>query len=268
MAQVDAALEHGQRHQREQAEGQASFFDLLPPAAPAAAAEATALVPEWDDEQRLAFEKEVLGFYVSGHPLARYRRHIERLDVTAAGELAAKAPGSPIRLIGHVLALKETTTRRGSQMAFLTLEDMEGTVEVTVFPELFRSVASRLRSREPVLIRGRLDESDKGRVVLAEDVRGLDEILAEPPSALSAGAPHACRLRLPAESVPGALGTLSRLCEEHAGPVPLFVHVLLLGEEVVLRSRTLRVRAESPFVTAVEAILGPGSVIVDEAVSA
>ena len=137
-------------------------------------------MPEWEDDQRLAFEKDVLGFYVSGHPLARYRRHVEALDVTSSGELAAKAAGSPVRLIGHVIELKETTTKRGNQMAFLTLEDMEGTVEVTVFPEPFKAAASRLRSREPVLIRGRLDDSDKGRVVLAEEVRALDEVLREP----------------------------------------------------------------------------------------
>src|SRR5262249_2595287 len=65
MLALDAALESGQRQQRDREEGQASFFDLLPP--PATPAAVTPSVPEWDDDQRLAFEKEVLGFYVSGH---------------------------------------------------------------------------------------------------------------------------------------------------------------------------------------------------------
>src|SRR5262245_41349423 len=74
LAHVEGALEAGQRQQRDRAEGQASFFDLLPAPAPARARpEAVAVMPEWDDDQRLAFEKEVLGFYVSGHPLSRYR---------------------------------------------------------------------------------------------------------------------------------------------------------------------------------------------------
>jgi DNA polymerase-3 subunit alpha len=268
MAQVDAALEQGQRQQRERSEGQASFFDLLPAAPPPPALAATALLPEWDDDQRLAFEKDVLGFYVSGHPLSRYRSRIEALDVTSSGELAAKATGTPVRLVGHVLELKETTTKRGNQMAFLTLEDMDGTVEVTVFPEPFKAAASRLRAREPVLIRGRLDESDKGRVVLAEDVRGLEEILREPPPrAAGEAVPRACRLRLPAEA--GAvLNPLGRLCAEHAGPVPLFVHVILAEQEVVLRSRLFRVSAGPAFVTAVEALLGQGAVVVDHAGSA
>jgi DNA polymerase-3 subunit alpha len=266
MAQVDAALEQGQRQQRERAEGQSSFFDLLPAAPPASPLATAALVPEWADDQRLAFEKEVLGFYVSGHPLARYLGRIEGLEVTWTGRLAAKAPGSPVRLVGHVLELKETTTKRGNQMAFLTLEDMEGTVEVTVFPEPFKAAASRLRSREPILIRGRLDESDKGRVVLAEEVRALEELLREP---LGSGpgevAPHACRLRLLAEAAPAALPALGRLCGEHAGPVPVFVHLLLGEQEVVLRSRAYHVSAAPGFVAAAEAILGPGAVILDHA---
>jgi DNA polymerase III alpha subunit len=112
---------------------------------------------------------------------------------SASAELAAKVAGAPVRLIGHVLALKETTTRRGSQMAFLTLEDMEGTVEVTVFPELFKAAASRLRSREAVLIRGRLDESDKGRVVWPRRC-GVSTVCTSP--SRPGRTPPACRLRI------------------------------------------------------------------------
>ena len=266
MAQVDGALEHGQRQQRERAEGQASFFDLLPAAPATPVLDATASIPEWEDDQRLAFEKDVLGFYVSGHPLARYRSRIEAIDVTSSAALAAKAAGTPVRLVGHVLELKETTTKRGSQMAFLTLEDMDGTVDVTVFPEPFKAGATRLRSREPVLIRGRLDESDKGRVVLAEEVWTLEEGLRElPRRGTGQAAPHACRLRVPGEAARIVLTDLGRLCAEHAGSVPVFVHVLLAEQEVVLRSRLFRVSAAPAFVAAVEALLGAGAVVVDHA---
>src|SRR3989454_848928 len=96
--------------------------------------EAVGPVPEWDADQRLAFEKEVLGFYVSGHPLARYQPLVESLGITRSGELVAKSPGSRVLLFGQVVALKETSTKSGNRMAFLTLEDMDGTVEVTIFP--------------------------------------------------------------------------------------------------------------------------------------
>ena len=102
-------------------------------------------MPEWDDDQRLAYEKEVLGFYVSGHPLAQYAGLMESLGVTTAADLAAKGHGAKVTLVGHVAALKETATKSGNRMAFLTLEDMTGTVEVTVFPEPFKAAANACR---------------------------------------------------------------------------------------------------------------------------
>jgi hypothetical protein len=120
-----------------------------------------------------------------------------------------------------------------------------------------------------VLIRGRLDESDKGRVVLAEEVRALAEVLREPTRRSDGeGMLHACRLRIPADAAGAALTALGRLCAEHAGAVPLFVHVLLADQEVVLRSRAFHVSAAPPFVAAVEAVLGHCAVTVDHAGSA
>src|SRR5204863_337041 len=151
LATADAALEGGQRKQRDRAEGQASFFDLLPAGAPAPSAAATETTPEWEPDQRLAFEKEVLGFYVSGHPLARFRSVVESLGLTTTAELAAKGHAARVLLFGHAAGLKETSTKSGNRMAFFTLEDMDGTVEVTVFPEPYRAAAACLHSREPLL---------------------------------------------------------------------------------------------------------------------
>src|SRR5947207_622220 len=162
MAGVDTALETGQRQQREKAEGQASFFDLLPTPVAAPKAEPIALVAEWDSDQRLEFEKEVLGFYISGHQLARYASMVESFGITSTSEIAAKSAGARVLLFGQVAALKETATKSGSRMAFVTLEDMVGTVEVTVFPEPFKAAAEHLRGRQPVLVRGRIDDADKG----------------------------------------------------------------------------------------------------------
>src|SRR4029453_6930685 len=98
-------------------------------------------------------------------------------------------------------ALKETSTKGGNRMAFFTLEDMEGTVEVTVFPEPFKTGATCVRSGGAVLVRGRVDDGDKGRVVLAEDVRPLEQALAEsagrPRPGAGAVEPSASRARTP-----------------------------------------------------------------------
>src|SRR5205085_9965702 len=167
LAQTDAALEAGQRVQRDRIEGQASFFDtLIPPAAAPAHREPAEIVPEWPDDQRLAYEKEVLGFYVSGHPLAQYASVIDSLGVTTSADLATRSHGARVTLLGHVAALKETATKSGNRMAFVTLEDMAGAVEVTVFPAPFKAAAPFLRSRQPLVGRGRGDVGGEGRGVL------------------------------------------------------------------------------------------------------
>ncbi len=270
MTTVDAALEAGQRRQRERVEGQASFFDLLPAALPAPKAEPVAVVPEWDADERLAFEKEVLGFYISGHPLARYGSVVESLGITAIADLAAKGPGSRVLLFGQVAALKETSTKSGNRMAFLTLEDMNGSVEVTVFPEPFKAAAEYLRSREPLLIRGRLDDSDRGRVVLAEDVRPLAQALHEGAArGAPAGEPHALRIRLrPGEDAEQVLAAVKTLCADHRGPVPLFLHLLLATQEVVVRARALAVNPSPELLKKLDELLGPAASTVQDAGSA
>jgi len=266
LAQCDLALEAGQRQQRDRAEGQASFFDLLPAPAPRTAEPAAPVVPEWDDDQRLAYEKEVLGFYVSGHPLARFEGVAESLGVTSSTELAARGHGARVTLFGHVAALKETATKSGNRMAFLTLEDMAGTVEVTVFPEPYKAAAPFLRSREPVVVRGRVDDGDKGRVVLAEDVRLLEQSLAGGGRARNGGEATACRVRVRAgEDSAERLASLRRLCEEHPGPVPVFVHVLLPVTEVVVRARALGVDATRDLAAKLDALLGAGATVIDYA---
>jgi len=269
LAQCDLALETGQRQQRDRAEGQGSFFDLLPTAPPAAtrASEPTGpVVPEWDDDQRLAYEKEVLGFYVSGHPLARFEGVAESLGVTSSADLAGRGHGARVTLFGHVAALKETATKSGNRMAFLTLEDMAGTVEVTVFPEPYKAAAPYLRGRDPVVVRGRVDDGDKGRVVLAEEVRLLEQSLTGGGRARNGGEPTACRVRVRVgEDSAERLAALRRLCEEYPGGVPVFLHVLLPTTEVVVRARGVSVDVSRDLVARLEEMLGAGTTTIDHA---
>jgi len=269
MAMLDAALESGQRQQRDRADGQGSFFDLMPAPVAAPTREAAAgSTPEWDDDQRLEFEKEVLGFYISGHPLARYQALVESMGITATPDLAAKGGGAKVLLFGQVATLKETSTKSGNRMAFFALEDMHGTVEVTVFPEAFRAAAEHLRRRQPLLVRGRIDDSDKGRVVLADEIRPLEHALDVAAVRGNGGQAeaNAVRIRLPAgEDSSATMGPVRQACAQYPGRVPVFVHVLLPGHEVVVRARGIAVDAGPPLLEALERLLGPGAVTVDHA---
>jgi DNA polymerase-3 subunit alpha len=273
LATLDRAMEAGQRRQRDRLEGQGSFFDLIGGEAGAPApGPAEEVIPEWEADQRLACEKEVLGFYLSGHPLARYGEAARRLGATPIGDLGQKAVGARLTLVGQVTALKEIPTKSGDRMAFATLEDMTGSIELTVFPAPFRAAAALLRGPDPVAVRGRVDETDKGRVVLAEEIRppeggvAAGRAAADPFEEPAAQEPQTCRIRIPGEGDPQRLlETVRRAAAGHPGRVPLFVHILLPAHEVIVRVRELAVDPTPALVGEIEALLGEGSVVVEYA---
>jgi DNA polymerase-3 subunit alpha len=282
LASLDQAMEGGQRRQRDREEGQVSLFDALGggEAPKAAAVSPAARVPEWPQEEMLAFEREVLGFYLSGHPLEQYREVVRRIGALNAADLAARSTGSRVLLLGQVSAFSESATKSGNRMAFATLELVDGSVPLTIFPEPYRSCASALRHKGPVIVKGRADDSDKGRVVLAEEIKPLEEAVANgnptgggPANGNGNGhgsaqdAAHACRIRVSAtaESLPALLASVKAACYEHEGRTPLFLHVLLPEQEVVLRVKELGVEPASDLVAKVEGLLGPGSILIEYA---
>ena len=273
LAALDQAMESGQRQQRDREEGQVSLFDAL--AGGDARHEATpapaARVPEWPAEEMLAFEREVLGFYLSGHPLEQYRDVARRIGAAGATELATRSTGARVLLLGQVSAFTESATKSGTRMAFATLELVDGSVPLTIFPEPYRSCAAALRHKGPVIVRGRTDDSDKGRVVLAEEIKPLEEAVGNANGNGggngNGSAAHACRIRVSAaaEALPDLLASVKAACREHEGRTPLFLHVLLPEQEVVLRVKELAVDPAPGLVTKVEELLGPGSILVEYA---
>jgi len=258
IAGLDGALEVGQRSQREREQGQASIFDLLggDGAAPGMVATAPAEppVPEWDLDTLLLNEKEVLGFYLSGHPLKGVWAEAQRLGAIGIADLASREDGTRVLLCGLVAALREINTKNGDRMAFATLEDMDGAVELTVFPETFRQSGAHLKSGAPLLVRGKVEGSVTARKLLAEDIRLLGE------TGSAAPLPSSCRIRVGGPAATEALRNLRAVCAAHAGPVPLFVHVEVDGAEIVVRSRAVTVRPSAAFVAAVEGLLGSRTV--------
>jgi DNA polymerase-3 subunit alpha len=263
MAALDGAFEAGQRYQRERDQGQVSMFDLMGGAAAGAVTEPDLLDPsiaDWDPEQRLLNEKEVLGFYLSGHPLRGVWDHAQRLGVVSTGRLGQAEDGARVLLCGLVSALREINTKNGNRMGFATIEDVEGTIEVTIFPELFRQSVAHLRSGVPLLVRGKLEGTPTARKLLADDVRPLP---AEEDRGAVSPFPQACRVSVRTGGGADPLPALRAICDAHRGTVPLALRLRVDGTEVDVRSRTLRVRPSAAFIEAVEGLLGPGSVTVE-----
>src|SRR5206468_10055166 len=198
MAAVDSACEHGARLQRDRAEGQSSLFGGFGSGGAADdghAGQATAGLPDaraWTETEQLAFEKETLGLYWSGHPVDRYASALKTLGARSIGELAdapvgapradAWPPGGPkpieadTSIGGIVAACRPLKTRKGDRMAVFTLEDSQGSVEVIAFPEAYQRAGSLLETGTMVLVSGKLERDDESVRILASDIVGIDAV--------------------------------------------------------------------------------------------
>jgi DNA polymerase-3 subunit alpha len=134
------------------------------------------LVEEWDEAELLRNEKESLGFYITGHPLAKYDTLLSKLKARHTTELENIPDRSDIIIGGILRSIKKKNVKStGDLMAYLTLEDGEGSVEVIVFPELYKNSVQVLKKDMLVLVKGNIDKDEKGIRVRAREVTNLEE---------------------------------------------------------------------------------------------
>src|SRR6185503_20699058 len=131
-------------------------------------------VADWGEGERLAGEKESLGFFITGHPLERYRLELEQMATVTTARLPEMADRE-VSVGGIVTALRLIKTRKGDRMASFVLEDMQGGVEALVFPQTYKEVAGRLAEDEIVLVKGKAETLDEGKArLLVSDIQPID----------------------------------------------------------------------------------------------
>ncbi|MFC1883571.1 DNA polymerase III subunit alpha [Thermodesulfobacteriota bacterium] len=133
-------------------------------------------IDEWDEPELLKREKEALGFYITGHPLARFGEEIDFHTTCANQDISSQEDKSQIKIAGVVEKLKIKRTRKGDKMAVLSLEDMTGSVDVIVFPDLFTKSGYLLKGEEPLLILGSVEKGDSRSKVLAQELQSLQNV--------------------------------------------------------------------------------------------
>ncbi len=176
---LDQALDSGAQRQKEKTAGQLSFFDVFGSSGELKKqAQDLPEIPEWPQEQLLAFEKALLGFYLTGHPLAAYERQIRLFTRVTTGNLSEQRDGAEVTLGGVIAKLKVTTTKKGNErMAIVTFEDFFGSVEVLIFPKVFPLVEIQLKPDAVVLVRGKISLREDRPRLMADDVTPLEEAL-------------------------------------------------------------------------------------------
>jgi len=175
---LDAVLERAQRTQRARNEAQTGLFgDLAAPEPPAAGSgEGETAIQEFSKEELLTMEREMLGLYISDHPLRRWGPALANRATATIAQLADLPDRKKVTIGGLIGTVKRSMTRAGSTMAFVTLEDLTGSIEVLVFPRAYEQYGLSLKRDAVVLLRGTLDVEEQSVKLLC------DEVIALPPS--------------------------------------------------------------------------------------
>ena len=178
MAVLENALDAGARGQKEAQAGQFSFFSMD--------GENNGFgknderhpdIPEWPQAMILSNEKALLGFYLSGHPLDRYKTEIEKFSDFTTASINNARDGQEVRMVGLIKTVKLTTTKKTKErMAIVGLEDIDGEMEVVVFPSSYTQVASYLKESAVVVVKGKISFRDGFPKMMANEMAGIDEV--------------------------------------------------------------------------------------------
>jgi DNA polymerase-3 subunit alpha len=251
-------MDAGQKRQRDREQGQSNLFGMLAPEGESEAApERVADAVPWPEAERLAFEKESLGFFITGHPLERFRAELAQWADATTGTLGEAAQDGEVSVGGIITALRLLKTRKGDRMATFLLEDLEGSVECLIFPETYKKTAGRLADDQVVVVKGRAEVPDEGRArVLASDVMALEQAKLAEARFVTIRVAAAGWDRSKGERLRDILGA-------HRGDCPVTLEIVRPGAYAVALapSAAYRVRPGSVLRDEIEALLGPGALV-------
>jgi DNA polymerase-3 subunit alpha len=261
IAVLDKAMEHAQKTQRDAESGQHGLFGVFQQEETQPHEDKLPDAPDWDEHTRLAAEKEILGFFITGHPLEKYREKLEDLRALSTAELAAvkSSTGKDENLTtaGLIANLKVQKSKRGEFWAQGQLEDLSGSIDMLIFPEAYRKLQERLKALADVavLVRGgvRIEEGANPKLTVS-DLLSLEE--AKVPL------PRSIRIRIPLETASDSIvDDLHLLFSQRKGDAKVLFDVERAGDfMVVMEAEGYNVLPDRAFISRVEELCGRGSV--------
>ncbi|RRA49504.1 DNA polymerase III subunit alpha [Acidipila sp. EB88] len=269
MAAADKAIERAQKAQRDLASGQHGLFGIFDDhPVHSAAADQLPNIPDWDENERLQSEKEVLGFFVSGHPLDKYADKLSNLpgivDTSTALEMKPSPPPTrrgersegEVQIAGVIVGLKVAKSKRSGELyAQAQLEDTVGKIDLICFPKDYAQLAESLKIEVPVVVRGSLRaEEDAANKLCLSSIQPIEELKVRLPKNL--------RIKVQLEMASdGLLRALHTMMDAAPGPGRVLLSLEQRGEYcVVLEPAGFQVTADRAFIDRAETLLGRGAV--------
>ncbi len=249
---IDAVLET----KRAEAIGQFDLFGGDDEGAKPFGLDLTIPVGEWEKSVLLAHERDMLGLYVSDHPLFGLEHVLAQAADCSIAEIMGdddRSDGAPVTLAGLITGLQRKMTKRGDSWAIATLEDLEGVIDVMVFPQTYQLVATQLAEDVVVVVRGRLDKREDVPRLVAMEVTVPD---------LSDGPRGPVVITLPVNRcVPPVVDRLKEVLATHPGVTEVHLQLQASGRTTVMRlDDRLRVTPSPALFGDLKALLGPGSI--------
>jgi DNA polymerase III subunit alpha len=249
---LEDSLSWGGRQQADRLAGQGSIFDLGEEAEERPRHHRPIGTEEWEKAERLAYEKEALGLYVSEHPLSGIREALRRKTDAQIVELERRRDGDVVTVGGIVGALRQTTTKKGEPMVFMRLDDVSGSVEAIVFNSVYGAARDLLEADRILVVKGRIDHKEGETKLIAMEVAPFE----------STPERSEVRLKLDARKAPaGTIRELAGLLREYPGEAAVVAAIeTSTGPLMLAFGPDFRVRPEPDFFAEVKSLLGEAAV--------
>lgn len=257
MEAFEEIMEFAQRRRREKNSGQFSIFDHLDTKKDSQPDMAEKAVnhhlPEWDARELLAQEKATLGFYITGHPLNGFKDRLGLVVNTDSETIMDKTDEDNVAFAGVVSGIREVTTKKKDMMAYVTVEDLKGSIQVIFFADAYRKAYDMLHKEDPLLIKGTVDAGEEINKVKAFEVSPLSDALDQPYQVI--------RFRFDAAYLSlTELEALKTILTQHPGKAEGYIHLLHeRTETIIYLGKDVHFAPSPELRDAADAILGAGA---------
>jgi DNA polymerase-3 subunit alpha len=255
MSVLDDAFEIGQRTQKDRMNGQFTLFEAMAMDGHDGIYPPFPEIGEWNESELLNYEKESLGFFITGHPLARYEPVLKKFANANTLKLQDFSDGRVVRIGGIVREYKLHHDRKGKVMAFVTLEDLSGLAEVILFASLYSSVSDLIEKDSAIMVEGRITRDEKSSKILADMIAPIDK----------AEESWTASVHVNVDITGLNKQSLQKLCEilkKHKGSCSAFLHLLMpqRTDTIIALPDSVKVKAGQDLTEAVNNFLGYSAV--------
>jgi DNA polymerase-3 subunit alpha len=251
LASVDEALAAVQRASRTRESGQHGLFGTA--AAPAPVLFELRDAEPWGEAERLASEYAMLGFYVSGHPLAKYASRLQEMKCTALDQVEGQRNGKEITVAALIVGTRPMRSKKGARWAILTIQDMTGVQELLAFPESFARLEQILKAGAPLLLKARVQVEEAGTRLSLQEAARLGELAERPASSL--------RIRVKLDELNDELlDRLEEVLASYRGSSPVSLDLFASDGTTATLQAEKRVRTCPELISAIRECMGDQSV--------